>query len=78
MERRDLELINIWKEKDGELSKLWQDHLEYEEQLEVFNKRLYLSHSEELERKTLQKKKLRGRDQIEKILSKYREPQSPQ
>ncbi|MCX5874314.1 MAG: DUF465 domain-containing protein [Deltaproteobacteria bacterium] len=72
MERRDQELINIWKEKDAELSKLWQDHLEYEEQLEVFNKRLYLSHSEELERKTLQKKKLRGRDQIEKILSKYR------
>ena len=72
MERRDLELINSWKEKDPELSKLWQEHLEYEEQLQVFNKRLYLSHSEELERKTLQKKKLHGRDQIEKILTKYR------
>jgi uncharacterized protein YdcH (DUF465 family) len=72
MESSDLEIINIWKEKDPELSKLWQEHLEYEEQLQSFNKRLYLSHSEELERKTLQKKKLRGRDQIEKILVRYR------
>jgi uncharacterized protein YdcH (DUF465 family) len=72
MERRDHDLINTWKDKDAELAKLWQEHLEYEEQLEVFNKRLYLSHSEDLERKTLQKKKLRGRDQIEKILTKYR------
>ncbi|MFA6224559.1 MAG: DUF465 domain-containing protein [Desulfomonilaceae bacterium] len=72
MESSDLELINTWKEKDPALSKLWQEHLEYEEQLQSFNKRLYLSHSEELERKTLQKKKLRGRDQIEKILVRYR------
>jgi uncharacterized protein len=72
MESSDLEIINTWKEKDPELSKLWQEHLEYEEQLQSFNKRLYLSHSEELERKTLQKKKLRGRDQIEKILVRYR------
>ena len=72
MERRDQDLINTWKDKDAELAKLWQEHLEYEEQLEVFNKRLYLSHTEDLERKTLQKKKLLGRDQIEKILTKYR------
>jgi uncharacterized protein len=73
MEQRDLELISTWKEKDPELNRLWQEHVEFEEQLESFNKRVYLSPTEELERKTLQKKKLKGRDQIERILAKLRQ-----
>lgn len=72
MEQRDLDLIAEWQEKDPELKRLWQEHVEFEEQLEVFNKRVYLSPAEEMERKTLQKKKLKGRDQIEKILVKLR------
>ena len=72
MEDRDLQLIEEWKTKDSELKKLWQEHLEYEEQLERFNKRLYLSTAEEVERKTIQKKKLRGRDEIERILVQIR------
>jgi uncharacterized protein YdcH (DUF465 family) len=72
MEKRDLELIERCKDREPELNKLWQEHLEFEEQLEVFNRRVYLTPSEELERKTIQKKKLRGKDQIEKILSKLR------
>jgi len=72
MERRDLELIERWKERDPELNRLWTEHLEFEELLQSFNKRLYLSPTEELERKTLQKKKLKGRDQIERILIKLR------
>jgi uncharacterized protein YdcH (DUF465 family) len=75
METRDLDLIAEWKEKDPELKKLWQEHLEFEEQLEFFNKRVYLSATEELERKTIQKKKLQGRDQIERILTKIRQMQ---
>ena len=72
MEQRDLDLIERWKDQDSELKKLWQEHLEYEEQLESFNKRVYLSPSEELERKTIQKKKLKGRDQLERILVRLR------
>ena len=72
MEQRDLDLIEEWKEKDPELKRLWQEHLEFEDQLDVFNKRIYLSPSEELERKTIQKKKLKGRDQIERILARLR------
>jgi uncharacterized protein len=73
MEQRDLDLIREWQEKDLELKKLWHEHMEFEEQLDSFNKRVYLSAGEELERKTLQKKKLKGRDQIERILSRIRE-----
>ena len=72
MEQKDLDLIERWKDKDVELKKLWQEHLEFEEQLQAFNKRVYLSPTEEVERKTLQKKKLKGRDQIERILIKLR------
>ncbi|HMK37033.1 MAG TPA: DUF465 domain-containing protein [Desulfomonilaceae bacterium] len=75
MEKKDLDLIAEWKDRDPELKNLWQEHLEYEEQLEFFNKRVYLSATEELERKTIQKKKLRGRDRIERILSKIRQSQ---
>jgi uncharacterized protein YdcH (DUF465 family) len=73
MEKRDLDLITKHQDQDPELRRLWQEHLEFEEQLEVFNKRVYLSPTEELERKTLQKKKLKGRDQIERILVKLRQ-----
>jgi uncharacterized protein YdcH (DUF465 family) len=72
MEQTDLQLIGVWKEKDPELKRLWEEHVDYEEQLELFNKRVYLTTEEELERKTIQKKKLRGRDQIERILMRIR------
>lgn len=72
MEQTDLDLIAEWKERDPELKKLWSEHLEFEEQLEAFNKRVYLSAAEQMERRTLQKKKLKGRDQIERILSKIK------
>jgi hypothetical protein len=73
MEKKDLDLIAAWQDKDPELNRLWQEHLEFEEQLESFNRRVYLSPTEEMERKTLQKKKLKGRDQIERILVKLRQ-----
>ncbi len=73
MEQRDLDLIEKWKAQDTDLNRLWQEHLEYEEQLEAFNKRVYLTPTEDMERKTIQKKKLKGRDQIERILSKLRQ-----
>lgn len=72
MEKRDEELIHHFKENDPILRKYWEEHLLFEEQLETFNKRIYLTPKEELERKRIQKLKLAGRDKIEEILSKYR------
>ena len=48
-------------------------HLEYERQLEGFNRRPYLTAAETMERKRLQKLKLAGRDRMEQILAKYRQ-----
>ncbi len=72
MEEADLQLIRKLIPKDKELKQLWDGHLEYEEKLEQFNKRRYLSTEEEMRRKELQKLKLQGKDKIEGILRKYR------
>ena len=73
MEREDLELIEQLTDRDPELKKFWDEHLEYERQLEGFNRRPYLTAAETLERKRLQKLKLAGRDRMEQILAKYRQ-----
>jgi hypothetical protein len=72
MEERDLQLINEWKDNHPELKRLWNEHLAFEEQLEQFNNRVYLSTAEQMQRKTLQTQKLKGRDQIERILAEIR------
>ena len=79
MEDADLQLIRKLIPKDKELKHLWDEHLEFEEKLDQFNKRRYLSTEEELRRKELQKLKLLGKDKIEEILRRHRLQQdSPQ
>ncbi len=73
MERQDLELIEKLADKDPELKKFWEEHNEFERQLEEFNRRPYLTTAETMERKRLQKLKLAGRDKMEQILAKYRQ-----
>jgi len=72
MEKRDYELIQKYISTDAELKKRMEEHEEFERKLQEFNRRIYLSPAEELEKKRLQKLKLAGRDRIEAILSKYR------
>ena len=72
MEKRDYELIQKYISTDAELKRHMDEHEEYEKKLQDFNRRIYLTPDEELEKKRLQKLKLAGRDRIEAILSKYR------
>lgn len=72
MEQRDLELINKYKNSDNQLGKLYNEHVDFEKQLDQYNNKSYLTANDEMQRKMLQKKKLLGRDQIETILAKYR------
>lgn len=73
MEQRDLELIQKHITSDASLKKLYEEHVALERRLSEFNGKPALSPAEELEKKNLKKVKLRGRDQIEYILRKYRE-----
>ncbi len=72
MEKWDEELIARLLPRDEELRKYIEAHRQYEERLEEFGQRAYLSTEEEMEKKRIQKLKLAGRDRIEAILAKHR------
>lgn len=76
MEKHDEELVARWIDHDPELKGYMDRHLEYERQLDEFNRRPYLSNDENITRKKIQKLKLAGRDRIEQILAKYRAKES--
>lgn len=72
MEKRDEELIQTLLEREPELRRYYEEHVDLERQLETFNQKLHLTTEEEVERKRLQKLKLAGKDKIMEILSRYR------
>jgi uncharacterized protein YdcH (DUF465 family) len=72
MEKRDLDLVQKYISADAELKRCMDEHEGYERKLDDFNRQIYLTPAEELERKRIQKLKLAGRDRIEAILLKYR------
>lgn len=72
MEQRDIEIIEAHLGEDKALTGLYQEHVSYEKRLAKLDNKLFLTPEEERERKELQKKKLKGKDQIEALLKKYR------
>ena len=72
MEEADELLTKKYIHRDEELRRCIEDHEKLESDLENFNKRIYLTAEEEVEKKTLQKRKLRVKEQIYRILARYR------
>lgn len=72
MEKEDEILLKKYLTEDEELRKAVEEHRKLESNIEDFNRRIYLSPKEEIEKKELQKLKLQRKDQIYKILAKYR------
>ena len=72
MEKYDEELVSQLMEKDAELKRQVDEHRTLEDQLEVFEKKPYLTTEEETEVKRLKKLKLRAKDRIEAVLAGYR------
>jgi uncharacterized protein YdcH (DUF465 family) len=75
MEEADELLIKKYIHQDEELRNYVEDHEKLEADIENYNKRIYLTAEEEIEKKNLQKRKLRGKEQIYRILHKYRDEQ---
>ena len=75
MEQRDISLINQLLTTNETLKRLMSDHEEYEHQLQSLEAQPYLTPIQRVERKRIQKLKLRGRDQIELILASTRRTQ---
>jgi uncharacterized protein YdcH (DUF465 family) len=72
MEKKDEELIQSLMDRDPELKSYYEEHLALERQLTEFNRRLYLTPEQEIEKKQLQKRKLSGKDKIMEILDRHR------
>ena len=64
MEKWDEQLIARLLPHDEELRKEVEEHRGFEEQLEKFTQRPYLTTEEEMEKRRIQKLKLAGRDKI--------------
>ena len=72
MEEKDEALIQTLLEREPELRRYYEEHVDLERRLGAFQQKLYLTPEEEMERKRLQKLKLAGKDRIMEILSRYR------
>jgi hypothetical protein len=72
MEKQDLELIKKYSTSDQVLANLYDEHLDFEKELEAIENKSYLTPEDEGTLRELKKKKLMGRDKMESILRKYR------
>ena len=72
MPTREEELIERLMKEDEEFLKTKQTHAQLAKQLEELGNKPYLTPQDEIEIKILKKKKLAAKDQMEKILMKYR------
>jgi uncharacterized protein YdcH (DUF465 family) len=68
----DDRLIEILISEDDELKRCVSEHEKLDFQIRKMNQQRFLTPREEMERKTLQKKKLAGKDRIQQILIQYR------
>ena len=73
MEKGEEEFIISLLDKDPELKKYYEEHLELEKKLLGYQHHPYLTPAEEMEKKRLQKLKLVGKDKIMEIMGKYRQ-----
>ena len=72
METEESALIEHLKQTNPEFRQLMEEHLQYERQLEEFNNLRYLTSAQELEKKRVQKIKLRGKDRMAEILKEHK------
>jgi plasmid stabilization system protein ParE len=71
MEKAELLLIEKYIHRDEGLKQHVEEHKRLEGALEELNRRRYLTPEEQVERKNLQKRKLREKEKILRILEKH-------
>jgi len=72
MEQQDNSLVETLFNENPRFRKLYEQHQILEKELFQLDERPHLSPEEEFERKKIQKLKLAGKDEMERILSEQR------
>ena len=72
MDQQDEELIRTLLDRDPELRRYYEEHLELEKRLASLQHKHFRTPQEDLEKKQIQKVKLAGKDRIMEILGRYR------
>ena len=67
----DPTLLEKVQGENDEFKQLYEEHLELTHRVEKLNKLSFLSAEQELEKKTVQKQKLKGKDRMIKIIEQY-------
>lgn len=70
---KDAEISEILKEQNEEYKKLYTEHKRLERVLAEINKSRYLTPEQEMERKKIQKQKLRKKDNMAELIRGYRQ-----
>ena len=65
------ELIDRAMKESHEFKKLFEEHNELKNQVESLNKLKFLNADQEMEKKKIQKKKLKNKDLMDEIISNY-------
>lgn len=69
---KDTEIAQILMEQNEQYKKLFTDHKGLKQILSEIDKNKYLSPEREMERKSVQKQKLRKKDNMAEIIREYR------
>ena len=67
----DPTLLEKVQGESEEFKKLYQEHLGLKIRVEELNKMKFLTPEQELEKKTVQKQKLKGKDRMSQIVEQY-------
>lgn len=73
MEANDQTLVRQLCDDNARFRLLYEEHLLLEKELQVLDQKNHLTSEEEVERKKVQKLKLAGKDEMERILQQHRQ-----
>lgn len=71
MENIDPAILNHAISKNFEIKKLYDNHVKYEQQIEDFANKRFLTDAEQIEFQRIKKQKLKGKEQLLKLISDY-------
>jgi len=70
---KDSEIIDILRKENEEFRRLEEEHRRLEEALAEIDRKRFLTSDEEIERKRIQKQKLRNKDLMAEMIRHYRQ-----